>query len=286
MLPTYNGTLIFADYGASYTNAKNDLWIPLAEKAYAEWNETGKEGRDGTNTYGSIQGGWMATVDAQVLGHNATDYSLTTGNQQNVIAALTANKAVTCATVNSTNSNDTLPYGLYGSHAYAVTAYNAQSNSFTLYNPWGFDQPGAPLTWPQIMATTDVVTVADPSGSVPISSTPVNSGIVPAAAPAAAAAPDMPFTAIASSAASESGLPSSAPAATDSGDWVPAAAGGSSSLTWASATRALFERLGADSGVSTFTQHPGDSPTSKRLAAFSVDELFGLDGGVAVNDFV
>ena len=104
MLPTYNGTLIFADYGASYTNANNDLWIPLAEKAYAQWNETGKEGRNGTNTYGAIQGGWMATVDAQVLGHNATDYSLTAGNQQNDIAALAANKAVTIATIGSSNS--------------------------------------------------------------------------------------------------------------------------------------------------------------------------------------
>jgi hypothetical protein len=57
-------------------------------------------------------------------------------------------------------------------------------------------------------------------------------------------------------------------------------------LAWASATRALFERLGTDSGASTFTQYHGDGPTSEQLAAFSVDELFGLGGGVAVNDFV
>ena len=31
--------------GASYTNSGNELWIALAEKAYAQWNETGKEGR-------------------------------------------------------------------------------------------------------------------------------------------------------------------------------------------------------------------------------------------------
>ena len=79
MLPTgTTGILAYADYGASYTNAANSLWIPLAEKAYAQWNQTGKEGRDGLNAYASIQGGWMATVDAQVLGHNATDYIMTT----------------------------------------------------------------------------------------------------------------------------------------------------------------------------------------------------------------
>ena len=64
------------------TNAANSLWIPLAEKAYAQWNQTGKEGRDGTNSYCSIQGGWMATVDAQVLGYNATDYIMTTTSEQ------------------------------------------------------------------------------------------------------------------------------------------------------------------------------------------------------------
>ena len=46
MLPTENGNLVFDDYGASPSNAGNELWIPLVEKAYAEWNETGKEGRD------------------------------------------------------------------------------------------------------------------------------------------------------------------------------------------------------------------------------------------------
>ena len=62
-----------------------------------------------------------------------------------------------------------------------MTTYNASNNTFTLYNPWGFDQPPAGLTWAEIMATTDMFTVASTSGSLPIS-TPVKSGIVPAAA--------------------------------------------------------------------------------------------------------
>ena len=90
--------LAYADYGASYTNAANALWIPLAEKAYAQWNQTGKEGRDGTNSYRSIQGGWMATVDAQVLGYNATDYIMTTTSEQVAVNALAAGDAVTIGT--------------------------------------------------------------------------------------------------------------------------------------------------------------------------------------------
>ena len=128
-LPVYsNGTLAYADYGFNASSPANSLWIPLAEKAYAQWNETGKEGRDGTNTYGSIEGGWMATVDAQVLGHNATDYNVTASTKQAMINALAAGKAVTIGTDGST-SGDSLPYGLYGSHAYAVIGYNASADA-------------------------------------------------------------------------------------------------------------------------------------------------------------
>ena len=163
-----NGMLAYADYESYASSPSNSLWIPLAEKAYAQWNETGKEGRDGKNAYASIEGGWMATVDAQVLGYNATDYSLTASTEQAMINALNANQAVTIGTDTSTNSADTLSYGLVGSHAYAVTGYNASANLFTLYNPWGCDQPGV-LSWSQLQATCDGFVVANATGSVPIS---------------------------------------------------------------------------------------------------------------------
>ena len=161
------GVMAYADYGKVASNAANSLWIPLAEKAYAEWNQTGKEGRDGTNAFGSIEGGWMATVDAQVLGYNATDYSLTSSTQQAMINALAAHKSVTIGTISSSNSDDSLPGGLFGSHAYAVIGYNSSTGLFTLYNPWGMDQPNL-LSWSQLEATTDGFVVTDPSGSVAI----------------------------------------------------------------------------------------------------------------------
>ena len=92
------------------------------------------------NAYSAIEGGWMATVDAQVLGHNATDYSLTTSTEQAMINALAADEAVTIGTDGPATARH-LPDGLYGSHAYAVIGYNASTGIFTLYNPWGFDQP-------------------------------------------------------------------------------------------------------------------------------------------------
>ncbi|MGA2254677.1 MAG: C2 family cysteine protease [Thermoguttaceae bacterium] len=167
-LPTYYGTLVYADCGFNASNSTNSLWIPLAEKAYAQWNETGNEGRDGTNTYAGIEGGWMADVDAQVLGHNAASYSVTASSEQAMINALATNEAVTIGTDGSNNSGDTLPGGLYGSHAYAVLSYNASAGVFTLYNPWGCDQPGT-LSWSQLESTCEGFVVATTTGSVPIS---------------------------------------------------------------------------------------------------------------------
>jgi hypothetical protein len=165
MLPVSStGILVYANYGAQYTNSANTLWIALAEKAYAQWNETGKEGRDGLNAYASIQGGWMATVDAQVLGYNATDYIMTRTDKQVAIDALSSHKAVTIGTLSWSGTQ----YGLYATHAYAIIGYNASSDTFTLYNPWGSNQPGQ-LTWAQLQATCSQLAVADTSGTTPIS---------------------------------------------------------------------------------------------------------------------
>jgi hypothetical protein len=183
MLPTSGGQLVYADYGANANNAGNSLWIPLAEKAYAQWNQSGREGRDGTNAYASIQGGWMATVDAQVLGYNATDYLMSGTGEQTAINALAAHDAVTIGTLNWSGTQD----GLYADHAYAIIGYNAASDTFILYNPWGMDQPG-PLTWSQLQADCSQLAVADASGSVPIGasqdSTAVHASQLRAAGPA------------------------------------------------------------------------------------------------------
>ena len=64
------GNLGFAGAGTS-----GSLWMPLLEKAYSQWNETGREGRDGRNSYTSLNGGWMQNVDSQVLGLAPTTLS-------------------------------------------------------------------------------------------------------------------------------------------------------------------------------------------------------------------
>ena len=166
MLPVDgSGNLVFADYRDSATNPGNVLWIALAEKAYAQWNETGNEGRNGVNDYPSIAAGWMADVNAQVLGSYPTvNTSTMQGNEQTLINAIAANQAVTIGTDGFSGTQN----GLVGGHAYAVIGYNQSAQEFFLYNPWGFEQPG-PLTWSQLLASCDGFVAADASSPVAIS---------------------------------------------------------------------------------------------------------------------
>ena len=167
MLPTdSSGRLVFDNLGASYANTANELWLPLVEKAYAQWNETGLEGRDGKNDYASIEGGWMSFVDAQVLGRSAASYGFTTATKQTMISALAANRAIT------TGTNGSPGNGLYGGHAYLVIGYNSTNDTFTLYNPWGVSHPGA-LSWSQLQTSCQLFTVADASATTGISALPI-----------------------------------------------------------------------------------------------------------------
>ncbi|MCE5266809.1 MAG: hypothetical protein LLG00_02855 [Planctomycetaceae bacterium] len=156
------GNLVFDGYGASSASTSNVLWLELIEKAYAQWNETGRTGRSSnSNSYISIEGGWMGDVYAQTLNCADTSYSLRTSSaQQAMVAALSAGKPVTIGTVTSPSSST----GLYGNHAYNVLSYDSTAGLFTLYNPWGSNQP-AKLTWSQLVANCSAFAIGDTSAA-------------------------------------------------------------------------------------------------------------------------
>ncbi len=154
-------------------------WIPLVEKAYAQWNETGNEGRDGRNAYASLTGGGMANVDEQVLGYAATSLVPASDptDEQELIQAIQSGEAVTAAIFLNGNAAPFVQLSLVSSHAYEVASYNADASSptfgtFQLENPWGRYEP-APLTWGDLCAYCGFLAVADTSGTVP-----ANGGLV------------------------------------------------------------------------------------------------------------
>ncbi|MBX3423623.1 MAG: hypothetical protein KF752_18865 [Pirellulaceae bacterium] len=160
-LPTNSsGQLVYSGYGLSAASTSTALWLALAEKAYAQWNETGRAGRNGTNTYAGIEGGWMHNVNAQVLGYNSTYYEVNSSTKQAMVNALNAGRAVTMGTNPNASTGN-----LVGSHAYVVTAYNASTDTFSMYNPWSSHHP-TPLTWTQMIGQVSAFVVVDPTGSV------------------------------------------------------------------------------------------------------------------------
>ncbi len=163
-LPTMsNGALIYSGYGRSSTSSSTPLWLALAEKAYVQWNETGKTGRGGSdanqNAYTAIEGGWMGDVNAQALGYSSTNFAVNSTNKQNLINSLNSGLAVTIGTTQGASAG-----GLVGSHAYVVTSYNATTDAFSFFNPWNTSHPSA-LTWNQMQGQTSYFVVTSPSGS-------------------------------------------------------------------------------------------------------------------------
>ena len=70
-LPTnLSGRAAYAGWGgSSYTSTTNELWVALAEKAYAQLAESGwSRSSTSTNSYAAIEGGWMGAVISQVAG--------------------------------------------------------------------------------------------------------------------------------------------------------------------------------------------------------------------------
>jgi hypothetical protein len=170
MLPTDSaGALVYAGLGCLSTDGGNELWLPLAEKAYAQWNETGKAGRNGTNTYPSLDNGWTDRVDDQVLGPASRIYwDFSDADRQALIDGIVNNKAVAFGTLSSDSD------GLIGQHAYVVVGYRkapiSADDQFILYNPHGKDHP-SPLTWAQLRTNGAWFVIADASKTVPANST-------------------------------------------------------------------------------------------------------------------
>jgi hypothetical protein len=113
------------------------LFMPILEKAYAQWREwTVNDGRSGWTIIGN--GDFIDQGIQRIVGRTATNYFATGTNSYTfdlIQKALLGGKSITSGT--ATNSSY-----LVGSHAYSVThAYTSASGQqrVVVYNPWGVD---------------------------------------------------------------------------------------------------------------------------------------------------
>jgi hypothetical protein len=148
------GRLVFAGMGAMANNPKNTLWVALAEKAYVQMNESGwlrpAYMGGGTNVYTGISGGYIADALKQITGQATTGFqSLSSPNL--LLNAWLGGKEIGLA------SNSTpVSASIVGGHAYAIVGYNATTQQYTLFNPWGVNNTSKPglvnMTFAQIQA--------------------------------------------------------------------------------------------------------------------------------------
>lgn len=132
--------------GGRYDSATNELWVALAEKAYAQINESGWIGQDNTNTYAGIDYGWHDATMRQITGLNVQNHDMTSffglfNSANDLISSFNAGKMISLCTNGSTDS------GIVGNHCYTLIGYNSVTDRFRVYNPWNYNNDSQAERW-------------------------------------------------------------------------------------------------------------------------------------------
>jgi hypothetical protein len=160
-LPTTGGgRFVYADtrnssYGY-YDDPSNELWVALAEKAYAQINESGWIGQDNTNSYEGISSGCIGYALEHVTASNASLFNSLEFNS--IVDAFNSGKLIGFG---SKGENE-VASNIVPTHGYSLVGYDSSTQTFTLFNPWGISgsyyeqnfKPGLlELTWSEITAS-------------------------------------------------------------------------------------------------------------------------------------
>jgi len=114
-----------------FANASSVLWVALAEKAYAQVNESGWIGQNGENEYGGIHSGYRSNAISHITGLSYWDASV---NESGVVAAFNAGEFVTMGTP---DAPAVLAPQFVNNHGYALVGHDPLNRQFTFWNPHG-----------------------------------------------------------------------------------------------------------------------------------------------------
>ena len=123
--------------GDEYDHPNGCLWVTLAEKAYAQANGAGfvQTQHMGSDSYDALDGGDPAWALHALTGLSTSSFAF---NPSDVAGAWNAGKYIVLGTSQSPPDSH-----IVGDHAYALVGYNpANSQPFTVFNPWGSDTSG------------------------------------------------------------------------------------------------------------------------------------------------
>ena len=169
-----DGNLVFAGPGVQASDPAVELWASLAEKAYAQANESGWLGQDGTNSYNGsgsatlpadgqnvsgINNGIAADALHQIAGAATATLGFNDlfGDRDALIAAVTAGRPAVLATKHDPIFGPANPNGeprIVGDHAYSLTGFDPVTQKFALYNPQGQGSV-VHLNWAELQGNFD-----------------------------------------------------------------------------------------------------------------------------------
>ncbi len=152
-LPTRGGKAVYAGWGGGdHSNSNNKLWVALAEKAYAQVNESGwlKKGED-HNSYlkdkgiGSNFGNPNTARKASEAMEHIMGFDAKIEDKDDINAgSFTKNDLIQLV-----NSDNLVSVEL-GPHHYAIIGYDSSTKKFNLYDPFGSYQH---KTWDELVAS-------------------------------------------------------------------------------------------------------------------------------------